>query len=135
MGRKIYCDGACAPNPGYMGAGVFIPLAGRIDYGLELALGWGTNQQAELIALTRAIELANDGDEIFTYSQYALGMAQGWKARANHAQVNDLRAALKGKRVTLSWIRGHNGDQAQERADELAVAGSEQSRRTGIDSS
>jgi len=90
------------------------------DMGFSFYLGPGTNQQAELIALTKALQYANDGDEILTDSQYALGMAKGWKPKLNLHYVLALRVALKGKRVALTWVRGHAGDRNQEMADSLA---------------
>ena len=114
---KIFCDGACEPNPGHMGAGVF--LADRSE-GFSWPLGRGTNQRAELHALIRALELASDGDEIFSDSRYALGLAQGWRARVNRDLAAELRRAMSEKRVFLRWVKGHNGNEYQEMADRLA---------------
>jgi len=115
--KNIYCDGACQPNPGHTGAGIYVPEVCSVS----LYLGNGTNQRAELIALTKAIEMADNGDTIYTDSRYALGMAGKWKAKTNTELVIALRAALKNKNVSLKWVRGHDGNSAQEMADSLAV--------------
>jgi ribonuclease HI len=100
------------------GAGIYAP---EEVCSVSLYLGNGTNQRAELIALTKAIEMADDGDTIYTDSRYALGMAGKWKAKTNTELVIALRAALKNKNVSLKWVRGHDGNSAQEMADSLAV--------------
>ena len=123
--KNIYCDGACQPNPGHMGAGIYVPEVCSVS----LYLGNGTNQRAELIALTKAIEMAEDGDTIYTDSRYALGMAGNWKAKTNTELVIALRAALRDKRIALKWVRGHEGNSAQGMADSLAV---EAINKTGV---
>lgn len=118
--RHIYCDGACVPNPGWMGVGIYIETGARAEFAYSYSAGMGTNQQAELIALTMAIDHARDGDVIFTDSKYAIGMANGWKARTNYDFVENLRQAKKSKEVKINWVRGHNGNAGNDRADMLA---------------
>ena len=106
-----------------MGAGIYVPEVSSesLSDSVSLYLGNGTNQRAELIALTKAIEMADDGDTIYTDSRYALGMARNWKAKTNTELVMALRGALRDKRIALKWVRGHDGNSAQEMADSLAV--------------
>lgn len=116
--KEIYCDGSCLENPGFMGIGVFIPST---DTAVSLPLGEGTNQQAELLALIHALDHAEPGDVIFSDSRYALGMAGGWKAKANKDLVEQLRRQLAAHPgVSLKWVKGHAGNPPQERADQLA---------------
>ncbi len=133
-----YTDGACAPsNPGPAGWGaVLLAPAGQTSdehYGF---IGPGTNQIAELTAaiegLTRvpvgaAVELVSD-------SQYVLkGLSEwraGWERKgfrnskgdpvANLALWKRLFAIADARKVTTRWVRGHNGDKYNERADALA---------------
>lgn len=113
----IYCDGASIPNPGKMGIGVYIPEK-------ELELSWyvgeGTNQRAELRALIEALKMAKDGDQIFTDSKYAIGMAGDWKPSKNFELVAELKKIARSKWVGFRWIKGHAGIQEQEKADSLA---------------
>jgi ribonuclease HI len=133
----VYTDGACAPsNPGPSGWGAVLiaPDGGESDhYGF---IGPGTNQIAELTAalegLSRvppvaAVELVSD-------SQYVLkGLSEwraGWERKgyrnskgepvANLGLWKRLFAAADARRVTTRWVRGHNGDPRNERADALA---------------
>ncbi len=133
-----YTDGACAPsNPGPAGWGaVLLPPSAQVateHYGF---IGPGTNQIAELTAaiegLTRvpagaAVELVSD-------SQYVLkGLSEwrmGWERKgyknskgdpvANLALWKRLFALADARKVTTRWVRGHNGDKYNERADVLA---------------
>ena len=118
--RHIYCDGACQPNPGWMGVGVYIKTGARVEFAYSSSHGMGTNQQAELIALIKAIEKARDGDHIFTDSQYAIGILNGWKAKVNRELALQLRTVVKTKDVKISWVHGHNGNAGNDRADALA---------------
>ncbi|MCW3134503.1 MAG: ribonuclease HI family protein [Methanophagales archaeon] len=67
---KVYVDGGCRPNPGKMA------IAITDQYGNPLSkkfLGDGTNNEAEYLAVIKAIELAKDKGEteltIYTDSQ------------------------------------------------------------------
>ena len=56
---KIYCDGACEPNPGNAGSGIVVYRAGKLAelwYGLYHPMG--TNNTAELNALYHALRMA-----------------------------------------------------------------------------
>lgn len=118
--KEIYCDGAAEPtNPGPTGHGVVIP--GEVE--MSIPCGHGTNQQAELRAVIEAIKRAEPGDQIFTDSQYAIGMlAKGWKAKANLELVTEGRKLYLSKPgIELCWIKGHSGHPHQSRADQLAT--------------
>jgi ribonuclease HI len=132
-----YTDGACAPsNPGPAGWGavVIAPDGSETDhYGF---IGPGTNQIAELTAalegLSRVPPVADV--ELVSDSQYVLkGLTEwraGWERKgfrnakgepvANLALWKKLFAAADARRVTTRWVRGHNGDVRNERADALA---------------
>ncbi|NUZ07726.1 ribonuclease H family protein [Piscinibacter koreensis] len=132
-----YTDGACAPsNPGPAGWGVVLiaPDGSETDhFGF---IGPGTNQIAELTAalegLSRVPPVAEV--ELVSDSQYVLkGLTEwraGWERKgfrnakgepvANLALWKKLFAAFDARRVTTRWVRGHNGDPHNERADALA---------------
>ena len=131
----IWTDGACSGNPGPGGWAAILRTAGR-----ERELSGGeahtTNNRMELMAaiaaleaLTRACKVA-----IHTDSQYLRGgitqWMAGWKRRdwrtADGKPVKNvdlwtrLEAAADRHEIAWLWVRGHAGDPANERADELA---------------
>ncbi|MGE0802097.1 MAG: ribonuclease H [Lautropia sp.] len=134
-----YTDGACAPsNPGpaAWGAVVLAPDGSEVE--AAGFIGPGTNQIAEITAaiegLTRTppatdVELVSD-------SQYVLkGISEwraGWERKgfrnskgepvANLTLWKQLFALADQRRVKVRWVRGHNGDHHNERADRLAAA-------------
>jgi ribonuclease HI len=92
-------------------------------------LGVGTNNIAELTAISRgldlAAELAPDRDRpirIYSDSSYALGLlGKGWKAKANQELVASLREQLATfPRAKLVKVAGHAGVDNNERCDQLA---------------
>jgi ribonuclease HI len=133
-----YTDGACAPsNPGPSGWGaVLLPPDGQgrtEHYGF---IGPGTNQIAELTAAIEGLARVPAGAavELVSDSQYVLkGLSEwraGWERRgfrnskgevvANLALWKKLYAVADARKVSTRWVRGHNGDVHNERADALA---------------
>jgi ribonuclease HI len=133
-----YTDGACAPsNPGPAGWGAVLiaPEGGGTTehYGY---IGPGTNQIAELTAAIEGLERVPPGAavELVSDSQYVLkGLTEwraGWERKgyrnskgepvANLALWKRLFALADARRVQTRWVRGHNGDLHNERADALA---------------
>jgi ribonuclease HI len=133
-----YTDGACAPsNPGPCGWGaVLVPPNGTGNTEHYGFIGPGTNQIAELSAAIEALNLIPAGAaiELVSDSQYVLkGISEwrvGWERRgfknskgeavANLALWKRLFALVDARKVTTRWVRGHNGDPLNERADALA---------------
>jgi ribonuclease HI len=121
----VYADGACSGNPGPAGLGiVLIDRRGRRE--LSAYLGEGTNNIAELTAIMLAADAIEDKRapvRIHTDSQYAIGvLSKGWKAKANVALIEQVRAALAPfTDLELIYVRGHSGVVLNERADALAV--------------
>lgn len=134
-----FTDGACTGNPGPAGSGAVVKLADGRTVEASRALGSATNNIGELTAIAMALDLLDQHDvtlaapvAIFTDSQYAIGvLAKGWKAKANVELIADIKARLKSRRATqLHWVAGHVGVAENERADELAREGVEESRRS-----
>ncbi len=133
-----YTDGACAPsNPGPAGWGaVIIAPDGKTTSDHYGFIGPGTNQIAELTAAIEGLRRVPEGDnvELVSDSQYVLkGLSEwraGWERKgfrnskgdpvANLALWKDLFALADARKVTTRWVRGHNGDALNERADALA---------------
>ncbi|MCX7257372.1 MAG: ribonuclease HI [Polaromonas sp.] len=136
----IYTDGACKGNPGPGGWGVFLSSGNTTKelFGGELDT---TNNRMEMTAVIEALGALKRPCPVVLYidSQYVLkGVTEwlaGWKARgwrtAAKAPVKnvdlwqrlDALLASSGHTIDWRWVRGHNGDPGNERADMLANKG------------
>ncbi|MEY2800881.1 MAG: putative ribonuclease, partial [Pseudomonadota bacterium] len=137
---EIYTDGACKGNPGPGGWGVLLKAGGTEKelFGGEPAT---TNNRMELMAVIQALSALKRPCEVtlFLDSQYVLkGITEwlpGWKAKGwrtagkqpvkNVELWQQLDALVQhgGHRIDWRWVRGHNGDPGNERADALANRG------------
>jgi ribonuclease HI len=138
----IYTDGACKGNPGPGGWGVVLQSGPTVKelYGGERNT---TNNRMELMAAIQALQALKRpcAVTLFIDSQYVLkGMTEwlpGWKAKgwrtADKKPVKNVElwqqldelVAGRGHVIDWRWVRGHNGDPGNERADELANMGVE----------
>jgi ribonuclease HI len=135
----IWTDGACSGNPGPGGWGAVLRWN---DHEKELSGGepTTTNNRMELMGAISAIEAIKTPGAIIrlhTDSQYVKnGITQwmknwkknGWKTSDRKPVANvdlwqRLEAACESHNVEWRWVRGHNGDVMNERADVLARAG------------
>ena len=124
----VWTDGACSGNPGPMGIGIVVVAdRQRAEHGEYL--GVGTNNIAELTAISRGLDLAAQlapdrarPIRIYSDSSYALGLlGKDWKAKANQELVASLREQLATfSRVKLVKVSGHAGVDNNERCDQLA---------------
>ncbi|HSL41615.1 MAG TPA: ribonuclease HI [Desulforhopalus sp.] len=134
----VYTDGGCSGNPGPGGFGVVIDDA---DSRRELSGGFQltTNNRMEMTAAIVALEqLQGCGKPVLLYSDSAYlvnGINQGWaeKWRSRGWRKSDgtpalnidlwtrLLSLLEGLNVTLYWVKGHAGNELNERCDQLAV--------------
>ena len=133
----IYTDGACSGNPGPGGWAAILSCMGR-----EKELSGGeretTNNRMELRAVIEALSALQEPCEVelWTDSQYIAraineGWLAGWKRRGWRRKEGELKnpelwqrldALLGEHRVTVNWLRGHDGQEQNERCDALAVA-------------
>ena len=131
----IYTDGACKGNPGPGGWGVLLRYKGAAK---ELSGGEAltTNNRMELMAAIAALESLNRPCrvELISDSKYVLqGITEwlpnwkkrGWKTAAKTAVKNEdlwrrLDTAMSGHQIEWRWVKGHSGNQGNERADALA---------------
>lgn len=122
----VYTDGGCAVNPGGPGGiGVVVidPETGETQ---EISQGYvaTTNNRMEIMAVLAALESLPNGVGIRLYSdsQYVINCMEGnWDKKKNRDLWQKVSEAEKGKRLDLRWVRGHNGNQYNERCDELAT--------------
>jgi ribonuclease HI len=136
---EIYTDGACKGNPGVGGWGALILRQGKSPQELHGGERLTTNNRMELLAVIRALEALEPGTQanLHTDSQYVqLGISQwiyswkkrGWKTADKKPVKNeDLWRRLDELRdqhkIEWLWVRGHDGNAGNERADVLANLG------------
>ena len=85
-----------------------------------------TNNIAELRAIEKGLKAVKNTDlpvRLFTDSNYAYGiLALGWKERKNKDIVASIKKTIsKFKNLTFIKVKGHAGDEGNERADFLAT--------------
>jgi len=131
----IYTDGACRGNPGPGGWGVILSYQGLAKelYGAE---SHTTNNRMELMAAIQALECLNKSCfvQLNSDSSYVLkGITdwmpnwkkRGWKTAAKAPVKNEdlwrrLDAAITRHKIEWKWVKGHSGNEGNERADALA---------------
>ncbi len=129
--RIFYTDGSASPNPGPGGFAV-------IENGQPVALGSEdgetTNIRMEGLALVSAMQLA-DGQpcQIHSDSEFWINVltkwAPGWQAKGWVKKGGDIKnldivkpayELYRKSQAELVWVRGHNGDENNELADQWA---------------
>jgi ribonuclease HI len=134
----IYCDGACLGNPGPGGYAALLMLAHqpkteRVISGFEYQT---TNNRMELRAAIEALKGLKKSCEVLVHSdsQYVIkGISEwihNWQAQgfrnsrrqeiANADLWRELYALSKNHHIKWQWVRGHAGNELNERVDEIA---------------
>jgi ribonuclease HI len=143
----IHTDGACKGNPGPGGWGARLVAGEHVKeiFGGEALT---TNNRMELTAVIRALETLNRPSDVdlYTDSQYVkqgIGSwihawkRNGWKTSDKKPVKNaelwrELDALAARHRIRWHWVRGHDDDPGNERADELANRGVDLVRENGV---
>lgn len=137
---QIWTDGACKNNPGVGGWGVLM-VYGAHKKELFGGAALTTNNQMELTAVIEALKALKRPCtlELHTDSKYVLeGITKwiyGWK-RKNWKNVKNvelwqtLDQLRSAHQITWTWVKGHDGDPGNERADELANMGAAQAAQS-----
>ena len=132
---NIYTDGACSGNPGIGGWGVVI-----LENNKEILLNGGdqhtTNNKMELTAAIKALEYFEIKKDliIYTDSKYVKDGIEswiinwkknGWKTTAKKPVKNkelwiSLDELMKKHNINWKWVKGHDGNIHNEKADYLA---------------
>jgi ribonuclease HI len=120
----IYTDGSCLKNPG--GPGGYAAVIYRGDELIEELSGGDvvtTNNRMELMAVIVGLHAVRERSVITLYSdsQYVIKtLTQGWKRMKNVDLWTRLDQAARPHDVDWQWVRGHNGNAGNVRADALA---------------
>ena len=132
---EIYTDGGARGNPGPGGFGAVV-LFGRHRKELKGAYDHTTNNRMELMAAISALSVLKEACEVTLYSdsKYLVdamtkGWLKGWKKRGwlksdkkpvlNRDLWQRLDAASSDHGVTWKWVKGHAGNELNERCDAL----------------
>lgn len=142
---KVYTDGATSGNPGPGGWGFVI----YEEDGHEACSGQGgfkktTNNRMELMAVLEAMvclfnydetdrDITIHSDSAYVVNALTKGWLQGWRRRdwqtSTGTDVKNVDLWIQiyellryFPKLRFQWVRGHNGNKGNERADELAVA-------------
>ncbi len=140
---EIWTDGACSGNPGPGGWGA-VMLAGSHRKELHGGEAETTNNRMELMGAIAALNALKKPSKVrlHTDSNYVKdGLTKwihgwkrnGWKTAAKKPVKNkDLWQALEEAcarhDIEWKWVKGHSGDEGNERADALARIGTEEAR-------
>ena len=128
---QIWTDGACSGNPGPAGWAAIL-VSSKHEKEVVGGAAESTNNRAELSAVIVGLEALKFACDVtvFTDSQYVIGvLALGWKRKANHdllAQADELLA--RQAVVRFVKVKGHDGDEMNERCDQAARAEVERQR-------
>ena len=133
----IYTDGACAGNPGPGGYAAILRY-GSHERVLQGGASLTTNNRMELRPALAALQALTRPCTVIlhTDSEYLKKGVTEWLARwqrngwvtskkepvKNRDLWQALQVAMRPHRITWQWVKGHAGDEFNERADRLAVA-------------
>ncbi|POR49647.1 ribonuclease HI [Bosea psychrotolerans] len=135
---EVWTDGACSGNPGPGGWGAILSFKGMQK---ELSGGEAmtTNNRMELMGAISALETLTRPCTValHTDSQYLrqgiTAWIHGWKKNGwktadrkpvkNEELWKRLDVALGRHKIEWKWVKGHAGNEMNERADALARAG------------
>jgi len=132
---ELFTDGACSGNPGPGGWGAILRYG---SHEKEFSGGESdtTNNRMELRAVIEGLFNLKEGCAVtvHTDSKYVMDginkyianwKAKGWKTSTNKPVKNQelwerLDLEIQRHKVNWVWVKGHNGHDENERADQLA---------------
>ncbi len=131
----IHTDGGASPNPGKGGYGVVLQ-SGKLRKELSAGFEFTTNNRMELLAVIVALEALKEPSQVIlhTDSKYVVDSVtkrwvygwqkRGWKKSDGKLAVNidlwkRLLPLLTKHQVEFKWVKGHAGNQENERCDAL----------------
>jgi ribonuclease HI len=143
---QIWTDGACSGNPGPGGWGALL-VSGDHEKTLCGGDANTTNNRMEMLAAIRALEALKRPStvDLHTDSAYLRNgittwlknwKARGWKTADKKPVKNvelwqELEDVMARHKVRWHWVKGHAGNEGNERADELAREGMAPFKKNG----
>lgn len=136
--KCFYTDGACTGNPGPGGWGTVMYLTDGSVHEIGGAAAQTTNNRMELLAAIEALKVLDASEQtepviLYTDSEYVKNgitkwikgwKKKGWKTAQGKAVLNqDLWETLDGLNSPLvewQYVRGHSGNEGNERSDAIA---------------
>ena len=138
---KIWTDGSCLGNPG-PGGWAFVATDGKNTAEKNGGEKNTTNNRMELMAVIRALTAAHRHAEIelHTDSQYVKNGMQSWiknwkkngwktadkKPVKNQELWQELDKLSEKTKIHWHWVKGHAGEELNERCDVLARTAAEE---------
>ena len=122
----VYADGSCIGNPGPGGWGVVIRDPDGVVTELNGHDPSTTNNRMELMGAIEGLRATERGAHVVlrSDSRYVVNsMTLHYKRNKNHDLWKLLDAEAVARRVRFEWVRGHDTDPINNRADELAMMG------------
>ena len=135
---EIYTDGACRGNPGPGGWGALL-IAGNREKTMHGGEPETTNNRMELTAAIEALNALGKPRNVILYtdSKYVMDgindwmpnwKKRGWKTAAKKPVKNKdlwqaLDEAVARHEIDWRWVKGHDGNPGNEKADDLANQG------------
>jgi ribonuclease HI len=140
---EIWTDGGCRPNPGPGGWAAILRFRG-VEKELSGGEPASTNNRMELTAAASALEALKKPSTVVLYTdseyvkngmtRWATGwVRKNWRGASGEPVKNmdlwqRLLTAEQPHKVEWCWVRGHSGNEMNERADRLVA---EARRRLG----
>lgn len=136
---EIYTDGACSPNPGKGGIGAVL-ISGNRRKEISIGYRYTTNNRMELLAVIESLRSLKNKSNVILYSDSAYiinainqnwlnnWQNNGWKATRREPLKNidlwkDVVELIKLHSVKFIWVKGHESNIENNKADELARNG------------
>ena len=133
----IYTDGGSEPNPGPGGWGALLIAENETEREISGAAAQTTNNRMELTAAIEALRALTQPCTVtlHTDSLYLRNgitrwlpawIARGWRRKDGQPVQNDdlwrtLNAETQRHTITWQWVKGHAGNEYNERVDRLAT--------------
>lgn len=142
MAIIAYTDGSSLGNPGPGGYGtILLETEQKIKKEFSQGYRLTTNNRMELMAVIIALEKLkklNSEITIYTDSKYVCDAVEkkwlfGWEKKAFKGKKNEdlwrrFLVLYRLHKVSFQWVKGHAGNEFNERADVLAVAAANSSK-------
>lgn len=130
-----YTDGSRKESTGLSGAGIYIVTPLKTEE-ITINLGkFASVFQAETMAILECAHrtkqiIGQETDKVLIYSDSQAALKALEKPVITSALVRQCKTALNklaaGRKVTLAWVPGHQGTRGNEKADELAREGADE---------